>query len=73
MTRPLLGNELKVINLGIEDFAADLEASGVLVVQVDWRPPAGGDERLLGLLARLDRPSSQTPPDGGEPPSGKGA
>ena len=49
----LLAGELKVINVGVEGFAETLEGLGVPVVQVDWRPPAGGDPRLAGLLAKL--------------------
>ena len=49
----LLNKELKVINIGIEMFAADLETQKVDVVHVDWRPPAGGDLDILDLLAKL--------------------
>jgi hypothetical protein len=49
----LLHGDLKVINVGLEGFAETLEGLGVSVVQVDWRPPAGGDPRLAGLLAKL--------------------
>lgn len=45
---------LKVINLGLEMFARDLEAAGVAVIHLDWRPPAGGDPALVALLARLE-------------------
>jgi len=50
----LLDRPLRVLNLGLEIFAQALEAAGVPVVHVDWRPPAGGDPRLAGLLGRLD-------------------
>ena len=50
----LLGQPLRVINLGLDAFALELEAAGVQVVHVDWSPPAGGDPRLAALLARLD-------------------
>jgi hypothetical protein len=50
----LLGQPLRVINLGLEVFALELVAAGIAVVHVDWRPPAGGDPRLAALLARLD-------------------
>jgi hypothetical protein len=49
----LLGQPLRVINLGLEVFAQDLEAAGVAVLHVDWRPP-GGDPRMAALLARLE-------------------
>ncbi len=44
-----------VINVGIETFAASLAAQGAEVVQVDWRPPAGGNEKMAALLARMKR------------------
>lgn len=50
----LLGQPLRVINLGLEVFALELAEAGASVVHVDWRPPAGGDLRLAELLARLD-------------------
>ncbi len=50
----LFESELKVVNVGLEGFAETLEGIGVPVVHVDWRPPAGGDPRLAGLLAKLD-------------------
>jgi len=44
-----------VVNVGIEVFAASLTAQGARVVQMDWRPPAGGNEKLTALLARMKR------------------
>jgi len=44
---------LRVINIGVEGFAEDLKAAGVEVIQLDWRPPTGGDTRLASLLASL--------------------
>ncbi len=44
---------LWVVNIGLESFAEGLRAEGVEVVQVDWRPPAGGDPHLTALLASL--------------------
>jgi len=48
----LLEHPLLVINIGLEVFAQELEAEGVAVIQVDWRPPAG-DPSVAALLARL--------------------
>jgi FdrA protein len=42
-----------VVNVGIETFSASLAAQGAQVVQVDWRPPAGGNEKLAGILSRM--------------------
>ncbi len=50
----VLGETLRVINIGLEDFARNLREAGVEVVQVDWRPPTGGDPRLAAILAGLD-------------------
>ena len=49
----LFGSRLCVINMGVEGFARTLEERSVPVVQMDWRPPAGGDARLLALLDRV--------------------
>ena len=51
--KKLLNTELRVVNVGLELFANDLRSLGVPVVQVDWRPPAGGDQRMVSLLQRL--------------------
>lgn len=53
-TNALLGSPLKVVNVGLESFAQDLSASGVEVVQVDWRPPAQGDVNLAKMLSVLE-------------------
>ena len=44
---------LAAINVGLESFHTSLVAQGAAAVHVDWRPPAGGDERLLRILDRL--------------------
>ena len=55
MTVPgVFGGPVRVVNLGLELFAETLEADGVEVIHVDWRPPAGGDLRLAAMLAALD-------------------
>ena len=52
----VLDQPVRVVNLGLEVFAAELEAAGATVVHVDWRPPAGGPA-VAALLARLDESS----------------
>jgi hypothetical protein len=49
----LLKQTPEVINVGLDVFANDLEAQSVSVIQLDWRPPAGGDAELADLLSRL--------------------
>ncbi len=46
----LFGAELSVVNVGLASFAADLRSAGGSAVDVDWRPPAGGDPALLAAL-----------------------
>ena len=45
----------RIVNVGLGMFADELSRLGVPVIDVDWRPPAGGDARLASLLARLER------------------
>jgi hypothetical protein len=45
--------KVRVINVGLEHFAGELERLGVPVVHVAWSPPAGGDPKKAALLARL--------------------
>jgi FdrA protein len=49
----LLSGPLRVVNVGLDGFADDLERQGVAVTRVDWSPPAGGDPALAALLAKL--------------------
>jgi hypothetical protein len=49
----LLAAPPRVINVGLELFAENLMSQGVQVMHVRWSPPAGGDARLAGLLAKL--------------------
>ncbi len=44
-----------VINVGLETFHESLLAQGVETVHLDWRPPAGGNERLAAIIERLKR------------------
>ncbi|MGC8779440.1 MAG: protein FdrA, partial [Anaerolineae bacterium] len=50
-----LQKPLSAINVGLESFAENLIAQGAAVIQVDWRPPAGGNEKLMGILARMKK------------------
>jgi len=53
----VLGQPLRVINIGLDVFAQEVEAEGATVVQVDWRPPAG-NASVAALLARLEDDAS---------------
>ncbi len=49
----LLSRPVKVVNIGLDRFAKELEEQSVPVVQVEWAPPAGGNAKLAALLAKL--------------------
>ena len=51
----LFSKELKVINMGLDSFADNLRKEEVAVLQMDWKPPAGGNKRLISLLEKLCR------------------
>ncbi len=48
-----VASPLAAINVGVETFCDSLLAQGISAIHVDWRPPAGGDERLAGILRRM--------------------
>ncbi len=45
--------QLAAINVGLESFYDSLIAQGAEAIQVDWRPPAGGNEKLMAILAKM--------------------
>lgn len=47
------GGTLAAINVGLESFYDSLAGQGAQAVQVAWRPPAGGNEKMMALLAKL--------------------
>jgi len=49
----LLAGTPRVVNVGLALFAESLRAQDVPVIDVDWRPPAGGDREMIELLERL--------------------
>jgi FdrA protein len=49
----LLQSQVKVVNIGLREFARDLAACNVPVVHVDWSPPAVSDPKIADLLAKL--------------------
>jgi FdrA protein len=51
----VLQRPLAAINVGLESFAANLKAQEAQVIQVDWRPPAGGNEKLMAILERMKK------------------
>jgi len=49
----ILQEELKIINTGLPQFMEALEAQGITVVHVDWKPPTEEDEEIGKLLESL--------------------
>ena len=43
---------VSAVNVGLESFADAVRAQGAEVVDVDWRPPGGGDADVVALLER---------------------
>ncbi len=50
----LFKGDVNAINLGLEDFGDTLRRLGARATQVNWRPPAGGDARLIGFFDRME-------------------
>lgn len=53
MAADFLAQPVAAINLGLESFYDSLRDQGAQAVQVDWKPPAGGDERLQAILQKM--------------------
>lgn len=49
----LVNNKPSVINVGLKSFTDSITAYGGKVVQFDWRPVAGGNEKMRKILALL--------------------
>lgn len=54
MSLNVLDAPLRVINIGLASFADDLRTQDIAVIELDWRPPAGGDARLAALLDAME-------------------
>lgn len=51
----LFNSNLQVVNMGLESFSKDLKNQNVPVIHMNWRPPAGGNEKMMELLRKLKR------------------
>lgn len=49
----ILKEDVKVINIGIEQFVQSLYEQQVSLVHVDWKPPTEEDEEIEKLLDSL--------------------
>lgn len=50
----LLASPPRVVNIGLELFAESLVAQGIEVISVDWQPPAGGKQKFIEMLDKLN-------------------
>lgn len=50
----LFASELRCVNIGVEVFYRAILEQNVTCVQVDWKPPADGDPRLIRILEWLE-------------------
>lgn len=50
----LFEGRLEVVNIGLECFYTAMEIQQVPCVQVEWKPPAGGNARVLEILEKLN-------------------
>ncbi|MBI2123061.1 MAG: acyl-CoA synthetase FdrA [Armatimonadetes bacterium] len=50
----LLTSPPHVVNVGLELFAESLASQGVSVISVDWQPPAGGKQKFIEMLDKLN-------------------
>ena len=48
-----LSGDFAAINVGLESFAESLKVQDARVIQVDWKPAAGGNTDLMALLEKM--------------------
>ncbi|MFT7584243.1 MAG: FdrA protein [Cellvibrionaceae bacterium] len=46
---------MSAINVGVETFYNSLQSQGAEVIQVEWRPPAGGNQKMMDILAKFKK------------------
>jgi FdrA protein len=52
-SRNVIERPLRIVNLGLTVFYESLKSQEAEVMQVDWKPPAGGNQELADILSRL--------------------
>lgn len=53
MDEQILNSPFAAINVGIQSFSDSLHSQNAQVIQVDWKPPCSGNEKLKNLLKRM--------------------
>jgi len=49
----LFNSSLTVVNAGIKSFAENVKSAGAEALDLSWKPPAGGNEEIIGLLSKI--------------------
>ena len=49
----LFSSQLAIANVGVDPFAEAFRAPETPCVQVEWKPPAGGNKKMADLLSKL--------------------
>jgi hypothetical protein len=49
----LLQSKIRVVNIGLREFARDMDSCKIPVIHVDWSPPAVTNPKIASLLAKL--------------------
>lgn len=53
MIDQLFNSSLSVINIGLESFNDSMLVQNVYSLHLDWKPIAGGDERIITILEKI--------------------
>ncbi|MEB7463272.1 acyl-CoA synthetase FdrA [Staphylococcus succinus] len=56
----LINHKPSVINIGLQSFTEAIQSNEAQVVQFNWRPIAGGDEKLMKVLQFLNNYEGET-------------
>ena len=55
----LLNTVPRVVNIGVESFTDSIQTYGGKTVQFDWRPTAGGNQKLIRILNELEKKAEE--------------
>lgn len=53
MARNIFDQELKVLNIGLENFYLALKDQGVITLHVEWKPPVKLEKDIQDILDKI--------------------
>ncbi len=53
MARDIFNRELKVLNIGLENFYLALKDQGVTALHVEWKPPVKLEKEIEDILDKI--------------------